>query len=370
MIAVLCSLVIAFVTTYVSVPVIILIADKKKLYDIPDSRKVHKKPIASLGGVGIFGGFALACLLCVPFSQAAAFTAYLGAALILFFLGLKDDILVISPLKKSIGQLLAALLVIIKGDLYLTSLHGFLGVYEIPHLLGIALTLFALIVIINAFNLIDGLDGLAGTLGLSTSAIFGFFFLDNHIYSYAVLSFALSGSLVAFLWFNYNPARIFMGDTGSMLIGLVNAILALKLIQIEPSAPVFSSDASPAIAFSILMVPLLDTLRVFTIRLWQKRSPFSPDRNHIHHILLDKGCSHNKVAFTLLAINLAAVVLVYLGSSLGTTWLITLMGGSYFIIIKIIGLIRSTSNKSTALNQKAPVKVGALHTFREVEWSK
>jgi UDP-GlcNAc:undecaprenyl-phosphate/decaprenyl-phosphate GlcNAc-1-phosphate transferase len=320
---VLLSLAISFTITFLAIPAIITVAESKKLFDIPDERKIHQAHIPSLGGLGIFAGFMLASLLSIRLGGATEFQYFLAAALVMFFLGLKDDILVISPIKKFIGQVLASFLIIYKGNVQITSMHGFLGINELPEMFGIMLTYFTIIVIINSFNLIDGIDGLAGTLGTISATIFGSYFLAAGMVPYAVMAFALAGSLTAFLIFNYNPARIFMGDTGSMLIGLVNAILVVKFISVAQTpgidVPVF---AAPAVGFTVLLIPLLDTLRVFGIRIFHQRSPFIPDRNHIHHLMLDKGWSHNTITFTLGGFSIVFVAAAYSFRYVGCTWII------------------------------------------------
>ncbi|MEJ7682105.1 MAG: MraY family glycosyltransferase [Segetibacter sp.] len=184
-----------------------------------------------------------------------------------FFLGIKDDIIIISPVKKFIGQLIAAAILVYKAKLVISNMDGLLGIYQINTVCSYLLTVFALVVIINAFNLIDGVDGLAGSLGLISSLVFGIFFLINQNIPYAVLAFTFAGSLVAFLIYNFHPARIFMGDTGSLMIGLVNSILVIKFIETGSSYSVYPVTASPAIGFGILLLPLMDTLRVFSIRI-------------------------------------------------------------------------------------------------------
>jgi UDP-N-acetylmuramyl pentapeptide phosphotransferase/UDP-N-acetylglucosamine-1-phosphate transferase len=320
---VLLSIAIAFTITFLAIPVIITVAERKKLFDVPNERKIHQNPIPSLGGLGIFAGFIMACLIAIQFSVATEFQFFLAACFVIFFLGLKDDILVISPIKKFIGQVLAAFLIIYKGNVQIRSMHGFMGIHELPESFSLLLTYFTIIVIINSFNLIDGIDGLAGSLGLMSSTVFGFYFLQVGMLPYAILAFSLAGSVVAFLIFNFHPAKIFMGDTGSLLIGLINSILVVKFIDAATvvSVPV-QILASPAIGFAILMVPLMDTLRVFAIRMLHRRSPFSPDRNHIHHLLLDKGLSHRAITLTLVSINLACIVAAYAFRNIGCTWII------------------------------------------------
>lgn len=320
---VLLSVAISFTITFLAIPVIITVAERKKLFDIPDERKVHQTPIPSLGGMGIFVGFMLACLLAIQFKNSSEFQYFLAAAIVIFFLGLKDDILVLSPIKKFIGQVLAAFLIIYKGGIQIKSMHGFLNIYEVPEMFSLLLTYFTVIVIINSFNLIDGVDGLAGSLGLMATVVFGFYFLQAGHISYAILSFSLAGSLVAFLIFNFQPAKIFMGDTGSMLIGLVNAILVIKFINVaDVAGSKVPISAAPALGFAILMIPLLDTLRVFGMRMIHRRSPFSPDRNHVHHLLLDKGVSHRNITFILVAVNMLFIAGAYFLQGWGCTSLI------------------------------------------------
>ena len=313
---------IAFLITFLAIPIIIRVANERKLFDVPDARKLHSKPIASLGGIGIFGGFMLAVLLSIPLYLNPEFQYYFAATVVIFFLGFKDDIIILSPIKKFIGQVAAAAILIHLADVRITTMHGLFGINELPVAFSIALTYITIIVVINAFNLIDGVDGLAGTLGLLTMSIFGSYFFVANMPAYALLSFALAGSLLAFLIFNYNPAKIFMGDSGSLLLGLVNSILVIKFIAVADSnTGVYPIESSVAIGFSILMVPLADTLRVFSLRIFKGRSPFSPDRNHIHHLLLDRGLNHRYVTICCLLLNIFFITLAYFTRSLGPTYI-------------------------------------------------
>lgn len=363
------SVTISFTITFLAIPVIINVAEMKKLFDMPDERKIHHTAITPLGGIGIFAGFVFGCLLTVNFKSSYEFQYFIAATLVIFFLGLKDDILIISPIKKFIGQVLAAFLIIYYGRIQIRSMHGFLGIYELPEMFSLLITYFTVIVIINSFNLIDGVDGLAGSLGLMSSALFGIYFLSINMPSYYILAFSLCGSLLAFLIFNFEPAKIFMGDTGSLLIGAVNAILAVKFIDpatgAENAQPLASSAA---IGFTILMIPLLDTLRVFSIRIFKRRSPFSPDRNHIHHLLLDRGLSHKAITILLVTMNLTLVALVYFGRSLGTTILILAVFALFFGFIAITYYARSKpklvlSNNNNNNHDNAKVQESKLISF-------
>ncbi|MDP9230049.1 MAG: undecaprenyl/decaprenyl-phosphate alpha-N-acetylglucosaminyl 1-phosphate transferase [Bacteroidota bacterium] len=309
-----------------AVPVIIEIAKLKKLYDLPDERKIHTQPVPSLGGVGIFGGFLLAALLSISTYLNPEFQYFFAAAFVIFFLGLKDDLLVLSATKKFIGQVIAASIIIHLGGLRITSMHGLFGITELPEAFSLALTYLTVIVVINSFNLIDGVDGLAASLGLLTMMVFGIYFYAIDMQAYALLAFAMAGSLVAFLIFNNNPAKIFMGDSGSLMLGLVNAILVIKFITLADTAAVsFPITSSVAVGFAILIVPLLDTLRVFGIRIFSGCSPFTPDRNHVHHLMLDRGMSHTAVTLSCVGINILFIALAYFGRGWGSTYLITIM---------------------------------------------
>lgn len=344
---------IAFIVTFYAIPVIIRVADIKKLYDEPDERKIHTSPIPSLGGLGIYAGFLLALLIAAP-EQSSELQYYIAASLVIFFLGLKDDILVLSPLKKFLGQLLAAFIIIYKGGVQITSMHGFMGIDQLPEFFSLALTYFTVIVVINSFNLIDGVDGLAGSLGFFTSTVFGLYFLNNNQMVLAVMALGLAGALGAFLIFNYSPAKIFMGDTGAMLIGLVNAILVIKFINTASDPAIINPVVSaPAIGFAILMVPLFDTLRVFGIRILYRRSPFSPDRNHIHHLLLDRGLSHKMVTIVIVAANIIFAAIAYIFRYVGSTWLIFGLVSTGFSIISILFYTKPKANLFAAKEKKA-----------------
>src|SRR5580704_7120841 len=334
---VLLSIAISFTITFLAIPAVINVAEMKKLFDMPDARKVHNSPITPLGGLGIFAGFIFGCLLTMHFNEASEIQYFIASTLVIFFLGLKDDILVISPIKKFIGQVLAAFIIIYYGNIQIRSMNGFLGIYQLPEMFSLLLTYFAVIVVINSFNLIDGVDGLAGSLGLLSTTVLGVYFLYVGLSPYAVLAFSMAGSLLAFLIFNFQPAKIFMGDTGSLLIGTVNAILVIKFINVANVSDIkFPINASPAVGFTILMIPLLDTLRVFGIRILHRRSPFSPDRNHIHHLLLDRGFSHRAITLILVSVNFLAIVLVFLCRSLNCTYLIL---GVFLLFFAIIAAI-------------------------------
>jgi UDP-N-acetylmuramyl pentapeptide phosphotransferase/UDP-N-acetylglucosamine-1-phosphate transferase len=365
--------IVAFGLTYLAIPVIIKIANVKKLFDEPDdNRKIHKSPIPSLGGLGMFIGFALCLLITLNFTKGAPeFQYYIAAFLVIFFIGIKDDILVISAGKKLIGQLIAASILIFKGGLIITNMQGFLGLTGIDYIYSCILTMFALVVIMNAFNLIDGVDGLAASLGLLSSLVFATFFFINGNLPYAVLGFGFAGSLLAFLKYNFHPAKIFMGDTGSLMIGLVNGILVIKFIETAQFYPNHPIAAAPAVGFGIILLPLMDTLRVFAIRIFKGRSPFTPDRNHIHHLLLDRGFNHHGVTFTCVAATAIITAISFYFQSLGTTYLIASLivfffAWVYMLYIKKsrfkLRVIKGQADKNVVREERTAVRLVSLFT--------
>jgi UDP-N-acetylmuramyl pentapeptide phosphotransferase/UDP-N-acetylglucosamine-1-phosphate transferase len=348
---ILLSAALAFLITFFAIPIIIQVAKNKKLFDEPDERKVHKTVIPTLGGLGIFAGFIIATLMGVPKNLTSELQYFAAAAIVIFFLGLKDDILVLSATKKFIGQLIAAGIIIKFGGIQISNMHGFLGINEIPPFASIALSLFTIIVITNSFNLIDGVDGLAGSLGVLTTLVFGTYFYFAGELIYAVMAFALTGSTIAFLIYNTSPAKIFMGDTGSLLLGLINAILVIKFINIAGSENAkFQIEASPAIGMSILMIPLFDTLRVFTLRILDRRSPFSPDRTHVHHFLLDIGFTHRQITLTCVLINILFIAAAYFLRHLGTTTVLGILLVAAFAFIGIVYYNRPKIKKGQSAN--------------------
>ena len=327
----------AFLITFFSIPVIIEVAKNKKLFDEPGERKVHKDVIPTLGGLGIFAGFIIATLLGVPLSQTSVLQYFFAAIMIIFFMGIKDDILILTASKKFVGQLITAGILIKFGGVEITNMYGFLGIYAIPPTASFLLTLFTIVVITNSFNLIDGVDGLAGSLGLLTSVVFGIYFYATDQILYSVMALSLAGSLVAFLIYNFHPARIFMGDTGSLLIGLLNSIFVIKFISVASNpASSLPLASAPALGFAVLLVPLFDTLRVVSHRILNRRSPFVPDRNHIHHFLLDLGLNHKTITITCVLTNICFIGLAYLIQSAGTTMVMLFLVSTATIFVSVV----------------------------------
>lgn len=283
---ILLSLTIGFVIVSYAIPRIIFISNQKKLFDVPNERSAAKKITPTLGGIGIFAGFYISMTITLNNFDFHHLTCLLLASVCMFLTGLKDDLIGMSARKKLFFQVITASYMIFLGGLRITHMHGILGLEELDMLSSSLITLLAITGIVNAYNLIDGIDGLASGVGILISIVFGTLFIKAGQYDYAIVAFSLTGSLVAFFFFNVfgRVNKIFMGDTGSLTLGIVFAFLTIRFLELPESS--HAVIGSPAIALAIMIVPIVDTLRVMAIRISQKRSPFSPDMNHIHHQLL------------------------------------------------------------------------------------
>ncbi len=309
------ALVIGFTLVIITIPPILRVARAKGLYDSFDERKIHKGSIPSLGGVAIFIGFVLSSIVATDGYSFDSLKYIIAAVILMFFIGLKDDLMAISARKKLVVQIFAAILLITLGNVRFTNIHGMFGIYEINYFSGLFLTLFAMIGIINAFNLIDGIDGLASGLAILACSFCGvWFFLAGQI-QFSIMSFALVGSLAGFFLYNVfgNQNKLFMGDTGSLVIGLVISTLVVKFneFNIIKELP-YSMYSAPSVSLALIIVPLIDTIRVMTIRISKGQSPFSPDKNHIHHRILFLVNSHLKVTLILIAANALIIAFAFI----------------------------------------------------------
>ncbi|MCP2044261.1 glycosyltransferase family 4 protein [Pontibacter sp. HSC-36F09] len=347
----------AFIITYFAVPSVIKVASIRNLFDEPDERKLHKNTIPALGGVAIFAGIFFSVLFWAEEFNFSLLRWIMLSLVIIFLLGLKDDIVAIDPMKKLIGLLVASGLVIVYGDIRIMGFHGLLGISELPYLISVLFTLFVFIVIINAVNLIDGINGLAGGIGTIASLAFGTLFLLNDHNNAAAFAFATAGSLLAFLRYNFSSAKIFMGDGGALVIGFMLSVLSTRFMNSDITLGLISdvSVSKPLVALAILIIPLVDTLRVFTIRILNKRSPFSADRNHLHHQLLDLGMSHRRAAVVLYSANIYFIVLTLASQILGAHTVLFLMVLTAFVFSQIPALILRNRNAETVIEIKRQV---------------
>ena len=304
----------SFVFSYLTIPPIVNIAKKHKLLVYPNHRDSHNGGISRLGGLAIFISIVFSLIFFSGINTMLYFRSILAAVIILFFVGLHDDLDNVLAWKKLFWEVIASLLVIFGGKMYFTNLYGFMGVGELYYIPSVLITLLVFISIINTFNLLDGIDGLASGLCIQIALIFGFQFYIGGDYKFTILTAIVTGAVSAFFFFNVysKKYKLFMGDSGSLVLGFLIGLMVWRFCEsnLQPN-PVFRVYAAPAVAMGILSLPLFDTLRVIVLRLRKHQSPFTADRQHVHHILLDLGFSHAKVRSLLLSYNLGMAVLAY-----------------------------------------------------------
>jgi UDP-GlcNAc:undecaprenyl-phosphate/decaprenyl-phosphate GlcNAc-1-phosphate transferase len=311
-------LIISFVTALVistlAIPYIIKLSKKYQLVDKPDQRKVHKTPIPTLGGVGFFIAFIFVGLFWIIRNGQIPDFVLLGGLIVLFVMGIFDDTLDLRASLKFLIQIIVSLIIAYFG-FRIESLNGVFGIYEMPVWIQYAFTVLLITGLVNAFNLIDGIDGLAGGLGFINALVLGIILALQGNVLYATFAFTFAGALLGFLFFNFNPAKIFMGDTGSLVIGFLMALFGIVVIKGENISDLTQEtmvSGLTIVVVGILLLPVYDTLRVFSERILKKSSPFKPDRTHVHHLLIETGARHKKAALILYFANITIIVLAYL----------------------------------------------------------
>ena len=328
----------SFLITYFSIPVIIKISRIKNLMDEPGERSSHLRKIPNLGGVAIF--FSLG--VCAPIFAYELFDRYkflFASFIILFFVGVMDDIMVLRAYKKLLAQILVSALVVVGSDVRIRSLFGLFGIDEINYFVSVIVSILTFIILINAFNLIDGIDGLAGSYTMLTSALFGvsFYRLGEVNAPLVVLCAILIAASFGFLIYNLSNKRntkIFMGDTGSMILGFLLAFTGISFIEIfiaKRDEVFYHLQSAPVVAIAILILPIIDTLTVIITRLYHKKSIFSADKNHIHHKMLNLGLTHRRCT--------AYIIVYYLFIILAAYFLRHINVNNLLIIIILLGFL-------------------------------
>ena len=349
----------SFLITYLTIPKIIGVVEYKRLMDNPNQRSSHTSRTPTLGGISFFYTLVFA-LFFIRGRDVFDEAMYIIPGLtILFIVGLKDDLVVLSPGSKLMAQIMAITFILANPSFTIHSLNGFLNINEIPYYLYLIIAGFMMLTIINSYNLIDGIDGLASVVGILIMVIYTTIFYLSNEYFFALISISMNACLMAFFGFNISTKKkIFMGDTGSLIIGFIISILTLKFLALRPEAyselP-FLLENAPLIAISILIVPLFDTARVFTIRIANKKAPFSPDRNHIHHVLIDYwGLSHKQASFIIGCFNLVFVILfIVLGSTAKNLGMVVMLVS---VIVILAYVFFKYNYNFTTLKQKIVLK--------------
>ena len=335
-------------------PVIIYVSKTKKLMDEPEERSVHTDKVPKLGGMGLFITFSLTLLLFVPFlkntvSDLSNLLSLLSTTIILLFLGIKNDLVFMTTKKKLVIQLIAISMVCVLQDVRITDFHGLLGIGELPYFVSILFTIFVFVLVINSVNLIDGIDGLAASISILASLGFGiaFFMADNFIMT--LLSAVLIGSLLGFLKYNFSDdSKIFMGDCGSLIVGFLLAYQGIKFLNINPeNVQFYNSNNSAILLLAILSYPLFDLLRVFVVRMMQKKSPFVADSNHIHHRLLRLGLNHKQATFLLFVSNFTLIIITFftIDLQINLSLIVVVCFGCLLYLLPFLGVFEEFEEK-------------------------
>ena len=351
--------IIAFIVSLVAVPSIIKVANEKSLFDKPsEDRKIHTRSTPNLGGVSIFLGFYFSVLTFRILCESLELSALCAASVLLFFVALKDDLISTAPKIRLFYQFIIALIIVLIGHVYFMNIPFFEAENTISKVLNMTVTLVFIVAMINAVNFIDGIDGLAGAVCFFALLAFSFVFYQYGETSYSLISIALAGSTLGFLLFNIHPAKIFMGDIGSMLLGVFLAVFAIKLSNLgELRLGLLPIKSPTTVAFALIIIPIMDMVTVILIRLYLKLSPFNADNRHTHHRLLGLGFSQNSATLTLIAFNFLVVAIAFITASLNhlVGFLIVVATATAFEVILICIFLKREKKKLNGSAQCSPL---------------
>ena len=325
----------AFAVGFLVTPILIFFLKKMEILDFPGGRKIHSNSIPSMGGIAFIIATLFSLSIWMEYQYLVDLRFILAGITLMFFVGLRDDLVDLTAWQKLGAQMVATFIVVVMSDVRITGFYGFMGIYEFPMFVSFGLSFFTVIAVTNAFNLIDGLDGLAGTVSVVILVFFGFWFYMIGEYSFAMLSLTLAGGVLSFLIFNWHPAKIFMGDTGSLSLGFSLSVLVIHFIDSNgqlTGAEALKFRAPIATAIALLIIPLYDTARVFSKRIMKGKSPMSPDKSHVHHFLLRGGLRHDQVAVLLGVVSVIFIFISFLGLKFNDNVMVLV------VILLVVGL--------------------------------
>ncbi|HQG57170.1 MAG TPA: MraY family glycosyltransferase [Bacteroidales bacterium] len=352
--------VLSFFITYFSIPVIVKISKHKGIFDIPNDRKIHDKPTPLLGGLAVFCGLALSVVIFCPENGYRELVYLLGGLIALMTLGLKDDILVINPKKKLIGLFLAAGIIVILGDIRITDFHGIFGINKIGYISSAVFSVLLIVFFIVSLNFIDGVDGLAAAIGCIGALFYGIWFMLKGNILMAVISFSTISALAAFIRFNVfsTENKIFLGDAGAMITGLISAVLTIEFLEGQSSDPAgMRISRAPFLSGGLYFILFVDAIRVLVNRLIDG-NPFKSGKNHIHHILVERGLTQKSTAIILITLNNLIIISFFLLRNTSPTALFI-----YSVILALILII--TVENIRIGNQKRRVESFTGREIRE-----
>lgn len=336
----------SFIVSFIMMPKIRSLAKQNNFNSIPNNRSSHDDAIPNIGGVAFYVTLMLSFYFIFPFDNNSLLRSLLPGLTILFIIGLKDDLVVVASSTKLIAQIVAGFFLVMNPSFQLLNMNGFLWIFHNNYFIAFALSIFIIVTIINSVNLIDGIDGLAGIISLIVFISFSIIFFILKEYSLLFVTIVLIGSIIAFLRFNISKSsKIFMGDTGSMILGFLIAVMTIRLFTIasvKHNLIVIPMQNLPYFIFAILSIPLIDTIRVFGLRILKGKSPFVADRNHIHHIVLDYfKLSHFATSLLLGMFNIFILLLFsFFTIFLSQIWLMILTLLTIIFVILLVNFIK------------------------------
>ena len=329
----------ALIISMFAIPSIIYVAESKKLLNLPNERSTHSISVPRLGGLAIFAGFLSSVFIFGRITQDVQYL--LAGCLILFYIAIKDDLVHVSAFKKFFVQLLATSILVFLGDFRITNFHGLLGIQELTLGISYAFTVVVVIAITNSINLIDGINGLAGSLVVSIMLSLALLmYVLSQETAFILIAVSLTGAVLGFLRYNFHNAKIFMGDAGSLICGFILAALLIKFVENTQSLN------APILGMSIIFIPITDTIRITFLRIFEGKSPFMPDRNHIHHKLLLAGYSQSFIVVVLTVVNLMAFLFFYFNSHIEINYAMLIFLGLQSLIIFTIGILKEKITQS------------------------
>ena len=351
----------AFFLCLILTPLLIYYSRKRGVLDVPNQRASHVVPTPTLGGLPIFAGFLAVLLICIGFRNCVGIHFLVLSLFVLIATGVYDDIVSLRASLRLLIQIILAFWVASQG-IRINSLYGFLGIHDLPIVFQYGLTVFVIVAITNAFNLIDGIDGLAGGLGFINMSVMGVLFLLQEQRMHYVICFGMAGALLAFLFFNFRKAKIFMGDTGSLVLGFLTAYLCLKTLQTpDSSALTLTGPQRLTVVIGLVIVPAYDMMRVAIQRILKRRSPFSADKTHIHHLLTRTGMNHVRASLSLYFVHVIILLFTfwlsahYYWQGIFAALTIVVLAIEYPSLLQLrdfFGSITRTVDKSTKLQSK------------------
>ncbi|MFH6769541.1 MraY family glycosyltransferase [Gaetbulibacter aquiaggeris] len=344
----------SFLLVYFIIPKISWVIHMRQLHDNPDERSSHSTAIPTMAGISFFITLIMTLFFIKHFDSDQISLNIIAAITLLFIIGLKDDLVLATPRAKILMETCAILLMLFSSTMQIPTFHGFLGLHEVPVVLTYIAIILMMLTIINAYNLIDGIDGLAAIVAIIIFSIYGLIFFATDLHFYFLLCLSLIGILLAYLNYNFSSTKkIFMGDTGSLIIGFCIGLCTLKFLAMDDAIFnhfSFQPENKLIVIAAILWIPLFDMLRVINVRLLNKKSPFYPDRNHMHHILIDAGISHFQATMLLGLLNYIIVIVIIRLSSIWNSFImVALLLGLFIAGVFIFYILKK---KITLKNQK------------------